>query len=163
MGALGERLDNIHVRVRVPGTEIKGELRHRNELSISFEAGTYQWLRESRLQHQLATLARLLCAGWTREYLAALNSSFLRVEPGEVAWNNDYEKARNQIEASGSSGDGRITVSAVGMENFSVRIIPGSLRELSEQEFVTRTGEAAAAFLADHMAQVHELKNRLLT
>jgi len=158
MGELGDRLDKIHVRVRVPGTPIQGELHHRGEIGISFDPDSYQWLRESRLAHYLATVARLLYAGWTREYRAAISSSLLPVDPPEEVRNRAYEQARDEVEASGSSADGRVTVSAVGLRNFTARITPGTIRELTEQEFVSRAREAATAFLADHRAQIRELK-----
>jgi hypothetical protein len=85
------------------------------------------------------------------------------VNPPIEVRNRDYEQARDAVEATGSSADGRVTVSAVGMRNFKVRIAAGTVRELSEREFVQRVREAATAFLDDYMAQIHELKARLLT
>jgi hypothetical protein len=163
MGTLGDQLSNIHLRVRVPGTEIQGELRHRSEISISFGPGTYQRLRESHLEHYLATVARLLYAGWTREYRSALSSSLLEVDPPKDARNRAYEEAKNHIKASGSSADGRITVSAVGLQNFTVRITPGTLRELSEQEFIAGARAAATAFGDDHRTRIRELKTQFFT
>lgn len=163
MGRLGDRLDGIRLRARVPGTEISGELCNRKEISISFGSDSYPWLREPQLEGYLASLARLLCAGWQRESELALRDSFLDVDPPQDARSQGYERAREQLEASGSSADGRVTVSAVGLRNFTVHITPGTLRELAEHEFVARVREAATAFLADHMARIHDLKTEFFT
>lgn len=162
MGALADRLDGIRVRVCVPGTEIRAELSERTRIDVSFGEGTYEWLHEGDLQHHLATLARLLVTGWMRDYRAALTANDLLPAPPEELRNRDYERARDELVASGASGDGRVTVSAIGLRDFTVRIVPGTLRELTEDRFRSCVGEAATAFLADHMNRIHLLKFRLL-
>lgn len=158
MKPLDERLDGIHIRVRVPGAEIYGELRDRRCVDVTFGPDTYGWSSETYLEQAVATLGRLLTARWTEAYHAALRDSGLAVTPLPGSRSTDYERARERIEATGASADGRVVISAVGLRNFAVRIRPGTVRELPEQDFAERVRDAAAVFLTDHMNQVRELQ-----
>lgn len=53
-----------------------------------------------------------------------------------------------------------IRITAVGMENFSVRISPGTVREISEDQFSVDAAEAATGLIRDFQRQVEELKKR---
>ena len=160
MISLGERLDGIRVRVQVPGTEIGAELRNRTDVTLTFGRSVYKWLSESHLEHFLATLARLLYAEWLRQYRAALSESYLSASGPETPQEREFLAAREKLEASGQSPDGRITISATGMQNFRVRIAPGTLRELREREFVASATEAVTAFLDDQRTKIGELKQQ---
>jgi hypothetical protein len=111
----------------------------------------------------MSSLARLLYVGWIREYRAALSHSFIEIGAPESQADRDFLAAREQMESAGVSNDGKITISAVGMQNATVRIAPGTLRELSEQQFVARIAEAVTALAEDHLAKVRELKVRYFT
>jgi hypothetical protein len=160
MSSLGERLDNIHLRVRVPGTDINAELRNRRDISISFGPDVYPWLNERHLEHYLANLARLLYVAWVREYRAALSDSFRDAGYPEFQRDRDFLAARDEMESQGESADGRLTISAVGMQNVQVRIAKGTLRELSEHQFVACAKEAINALADDHMTKIRALKLR---
>ena len=159
MGRLAERLNNIRVRVRMPGTEIEAELSARNNITISFGESVYQFVSERFLEGALASLARLLFTGWLREYRAAIADTELNIDPNDQHDLN-FRDARKEIESTGESSDGRVWLSAVGMNDFTARITRGTVRELREREFVARVREAAAALIEDYRAQVRELKKR---
>lgn len=163
MTSLGERLDSIHLRVRVPGTDISAELRNRTDVSVSFGPDVYPWLNERYLERYLATGARLLYTAWVREYRAALNDSFLDASYASEQHDRDFLAARDAIEVQGTSSDQRIAVSAVGMQDIRVRIADGTIRALNEQEFVASAKEAVDALLQDYLAKVRELKIRFFT
>lgn len=163
MGRLADRLASIHVRARVPGTEIHGEMRHPGHIAVTFGPDTYEWLHEQHLAHHLATLARQLHAGWTREYRAALADSLLNVDPADDVRDHAYERARDQLTTTATSPDGRITISAVGLRDFTVHITPGTLHTLNEHQFTQATNEAATTFFTNHMTQIQELKTKHLT
>ncbi|HEV3360945.1 MAG TPA: hypothetical protein VG247_29350 [Pseudonocardiaceae bacterium] len=158
MDTLAERLDRIHLRVRVPGMEIYGELSDRRRVEISFGEDTYSWLSESRLERELAVLARLLTAGWGRDYHRAMRECGLDVSLAPDLRNDDYEQARAELVATGASADGLVSISAVGLRDFSVHIRRDTAGQAPEQVFVASANEAAAAFLADHMAKIRELQ-----
>jgi hypothetical protein len=159
MDTLAERLDRIHLRVRVPGMEIYGELSDRRRIAISFGQDTYSWMAESRLEQALAMVARLLSAGWGQEYHRAMRNSGLEVS---YLRNDDYEQARAELTATGVSADGLVSISAVNLKDFTVRIPRGTIREVPERTFVASANEAATAFLDDHMAKIRELQHRHL-
>ena len=159
MGRLAERLDNIRVRVRAPGADIEAELSARNTITLSFGESVYEFIRERYLEHALASLARLLFAAWLREYRAAIADTGLNIDPKDQHDLN-FRDERQEIRSSGESSDGRITLSTVGMNDFTARITRGTVRDLREREFVALVEEAAAALLADYRAQVRELKKR---
>jgi hypothetical protein len=159
MGQLADRLDRIHVRVRAPGAEIEAELRNRTDVTISFGESVYEFLNERGLERYLTSLARLLYAGWLREYRAAVDESALDIAPHDRR-DRDFLDARSEIESSGASGDGRITFSAVGMQEMSVKIVPGTARELTEAQFAAQAKEAVTILIQDHLAKVRDLKVR---
>lgn len=140
MSSLAERLAGIRVRARVSGTEIEAELRHRDQVTVSFGPSVYEWLDEPTLERFLASIARLVAAGWAREYRAALSETLL--EPGEPG--REFVAARDELVATGASADGRVTISSVGLHVFTVRITPGTLRALSSRDFAERTREAVS-------------------
>lgn len=161
MTSLGNRLDAIHLKVRVSGTDIEAELRNRTDVTISFGDGGYQWLAERDLEHHMASLARLLYTAWVRAYRGALSDASRSAMDGPPDQRErDVLAARAQLREHGASSDGRITISATDMRDITVRIVPGTLRALSEAEFVADTREAVAALLADRRAKVRELKLR---
>jgi hypothetical protein len=147
------------LRVRAPGVEIYGELSDRERFAISFGEDTYQWLAQSRLEQALAVIARLLSAGWGQQYHQAMRDSGLEVLPPELR-NQDYEQARSELTATGVSADGLVSISAVNLQGFRVRIPRGTIRAVPEEKFVASANEAAGAFLADHMAKIRELKRQ---
>jgi hypothetical protein len=159
MGRLADRLDDIRVRVRVPGTEIEAELRDRTNVTISFGESVYEFLDERGLERSLAGLARLLYAAWLRQYRAAIEESTLDITPHDQR-DYDFLDARSEIGSSGASGDGRIRFSAVGMQDITVEIVPGTVRELTEDQFARQTKEAVTILIQDHMAKVRDLRIR---
>lgn len=157
MGELADRLDNIRVRVSAPGADIAAELRNRGEFGLYFGESVYEFIDERFLEHSLASMARLLYAGWQREYMDAISDTNLNVLPEDQHDFNFRDEVR-AIEASGQSSDGRITISAVGMDDFTVQIKSGTVRELGEAEFATGASEAASLLLQRHEEQATQLQ-----
>lgn len=155
-----ERVDRIHVVVTVPGTEFQAELRHRDQISVSFGRGRYPYLAERDLEHYLAALGRLLLAVWRREYLATLDDVLRDGWGSRTEQDRGYLAAREQIESRGTSADGRVTITARGLRDARVSITPGTLRALGEREFSDDVRQAAAAIIQDHLRQIAELKRR---
>ncbi|MBA8824737.1 hypothetical protein FHX42_002084 [Saccharopolyspora lacisalsi] len=59
-----------------------------------------------------------------------------------------------------SAREGAGGISTVGMRDFSATIRPGTVRELSEREFVARVAEVTPRLIQHFQAQVAELKVR---
>jgi hypothetical protein len=156
---LAERLDGIRVRARAPGADIEAELRRRTGITLSFGESVYEFIDESALERVLAALARLLWAGWQRQYRAAIEETDLHVDADDLRDSNFFAD-RAKVGAVGTSSDERITITAIGMENFSVRIAPGTVREIPEDRFAANAAEAATKVIQDFQAKVDELKKR---
>lgn len=159
MVELAERLDNIRVRTRAPGVDIEGELRNRAEITLEFGESVYEFIDERALEQALGALARLLHAGWQRQYREAINETDLDIDPNDRHDFNFQEEA-NSVEVSGESGDARVVLSTVGMQEFSAKIERGTVRKLREREFVARVTEAATVMIEEYRAQVDQLKVR---
>ncbi|HEY7177519.1 MAG TPA: hypothetical protein VH442_21590 [Micromonosporaceae bacterium] len=163
MGILADRLDTMQVRVVSPDGNISGLLRGRSDVMITFREGAYQRYTEQALAEQLVALARLLWAGRTREYYAALSEAFGHPITGESAAIGErelaYRAARDELVAEGVSSDGLVYLGAQGMRAFAVRIAEGALATLTEDEFAARAYEASHAMIADQFAKIRRLKD----
>ncbi|NBH11312.1 hypothetical protein [Amycolatopsis sp. SID8362] len=159
MEDLAERLDSIRVHVRAPGTEIEAEFRRRTGITLSFGESVYDFIGESALERALAATARLLWVGWQRQYRTAIEETNLNIDADDLRDSNFFAD-RAKVEAVGASSDERITISTVGMENFSVHIVPGTIREIPEDEFAASASEAATKVIEAFQAKVDELKKR---
>lgn len=157
MGKLAERLDAIQVRVKAPGAEVEAELRNRRDFTLYFGDSVYEFIDEKALERALASLARLLYAGWQREYMRAIEDTSIRVLPDDQYDINFREESR-QIEVTAESHDGRVKLSAVGMDEFTAEIEHGTLRKLKEHEFANRVAETASLLLDRHDAKATELQ-----
>jgi hypothetical protein len=154
----------MRVRVALPGDEIVGELRGRADVRITFAPGRYRRYQERDLEEKLASLAKLLWAGRTREYYAAVSHAFGETVTGEPppsgARDQAFVQARDELVAEGSSRDGRIRVTVRGMRRWQVRIADGTVHALDEFAFAERVREAAAALIEDQLAKVRVLKDQ---
>ncbi|MYW91154.1 hypothetical protein G3I59_11185 [Amycolatopsis rubida] len=156
---LAETLDDIRVRVRAPGSDIEAELRRRTDITLSFGESVYEFIDEPALERVLAGIARLLWAGWQRQYRAAIDETDLNIDADDARDSNFFAD-RAQVEAIGGSADERITISAAGMADFSVRVKPGTVREIPEDQFSASVSEAAAKLIQDFQLKVDDLKKR---
>lgn len=159
VGELADRLDRIRVRANPPGMDVEAELRNRNEFTLSFAESVYEFIDQNALERGLANIARLLYAGWVRQYQDAIAETNVDTDPKDQHDLNFRDEART-IESQGESSDGRVSFSAVGMDDFTARIKQGTLRELDEREFAGRASEAATLLVDDYMAQTTVLKMR---
>jgi hypothetical protein len=139
--------------------EIEAELRQRTDISLSFGESVYEFVDESALERALAGIARLLWVGWQRQYRAAIEETDLNIDADDLRDSNFFAD-RAKVEAIGESGDERIRISALGMENFSVHVKPGTVREISDDQFSASASEAATKLVQDFQVKVDELKKR---
>jgi hypothetical protein len=160
METLADRLDRIRIRVQAPGSDMYAELRNRKDVTITFGPSVYEWLTEATMERLVAGMARLMYVEWLRQYRAALPDEFLNAVGAESQNDRDYLAARAELESFGASADGRVALSAVGMLNVAVRIVPGTLRALDEHQFSAGVTEAVHALADDHQAKIRELKQR---
>ncbi|MFI6170778.1 hypothetical protein ACIBCN_28615 [Nocardia sp. NPDC051052] len=159
MQDLAARLDNIQVRVRAPGTEIEAELSQRTNIALFFGDSAYAFVDEPMLEQALTSIAKLLWVGWQRHYRRVIEYTNLIIDAANSP-DMKFFADRDKTEAVGASSDQRITISTIGMRNFSVRIESGTVRELTESQFSRSAAEAATLLIQDYQAKVQELKQR---
>jgi hypothetical protein len=166
MGDLANRLNRLHVRAQVPGTDIVGVVRDRSDVMVSFAEHSYYEATEAELEWRLANLARLLWAGWTRGYYAEVSAATGRTVTGErpAVTERDrlFREERARTTARGSAADDRVTVVFHGRD-VTVHIEPGTLRELTEEEFVAAVRTAARNLIEDHQRQIADLRVRVFS
>lgn len=162
MDDLGQRLDNIHVRVRAPGADIEATLRRRGDIDLEFSDSVYEFISERALEDALANLARLLWVGWQRQYRTEIDETGLDIDANDQHDLNFFTE-RKELEIEGRSEDQRIAITATGMENIVVRITPGTIRAVPEREFVASAKQAATRLIRDFQDKTGELKKRYYT
>ncbi|MFI5959734.1 hypothetical protein [Cryptosporangium sp. NPDC051539] len=158
MGELADRLDGMTVRVTLPDGSLSAELVGSRAVTVSFPPGEYGRMPEPELARRLAQLARLLVARRTPEYFriqSEVTGETTTKEPPAIGRRDqEYAAARDDVVAKGLSVDGRIQVSVRGMREWTVWIRPGTLRSLSEDQFVGAVGEAAGDLIADQRDRI---------
>ncbi|MCP2321998.1 hypothetical protein HDA40_000505 [Hamadaea flava] len=158
---VSEQLDQMVITAATPDGAMTAELYDRDQVRLRFPGG-YRWLDESRLPGQLEALARVLWARRMREYYEILSEDEderRTAEPEPVTegqW--EFVERRAQIVARGESSDGRIAISVRGMQEWTVRVQPGTLREYSEEEFAGTIRSVVTRLLDDQFRQITELK-----
>ena len=68
-----------------------------------------------------------------------------------------YEERENLV-AEGSSPDGRVRVSVRAMRDWTVRIAPGAIDEMREQELAHAAAQAGQALIQDQIDKTRDLK-----
>ncbi|PXX53403.1 hypothetical protein DFR70_12714 [Nocardia tenerifensis] len=159
MADLAERLNDLRVHVRAPRAEIEAELRGHTGVTFSFGESVYGLADESRLALAMEAVGRLLRVGWVRQYREALDGTGLYTDSNDPQ-NLTFFADRANIVSVAESSDGRITISSSGMDSFSVDIKPGTVYELSADEFCASASEAATKLAQDFLAKVQELKKQ---
>jgi hypothetical protein len=159
MGIIADRLDGLRVRASVADGGIRGELRGRASVEVTFAPWVCRMLDERSLERHLAALAKLLWAARMRDYFAAVSEAFgetvTREPPAAGRRDVEFVQARDRIVARGSSVDGRIAIEVLGMRAWRVTVADGTLRA---RELPQQVREAAEALIQDQLRQVRLLK-----
>lgn len=165
MGELADRVQAMRVRASTPDGMMTAELRNGSEVALSLVPGWYDNCHESDLERQLTRLGSLLWVARTREYWATVSNitgehvagEDRPISPRDV----EFTEARETVVARGRSTDGHVTLSVEGMRRWTVTIAPGTVRGLSERDFVNAVRQAASGLIQDQLAQITALKYRI--
>lgn len=148
------RIEDSVVTVSTPNERVFAEVRGERHVKVWFAAGHYDGVSSSRLEQELATVARLLFAAGLREHervnretASGVGQYERRIALGRR--DKEYAEALATLAAEGRSEDGSVTVSAVGQQGYAVTIAPGTLDRLDEQSFRWHCTQAAEALLAE--------------
>jgi hypothetical protein len=149
------------VRVQAPSGSLSAEIRGRNDVSVAFAPGFYYRADEHEMEHQLASVAKLLWAARTREYNRIISDEHEQtIEDTRPVSERDYEfyEKRDSLLAEGQSTDGRVYLSVRGMREWKVKVASGAMHQLREDEFTAQVASAARELIADQIAKIRELK-----
>jgi hypothetical protein len=159
---MSDRLDSMVVRVVSPDRRIEATLAKRDQVRLRFGPGTYRRYDERTLEHQLARLATLVWVEYRRGYFRALSEATGEVvrgdEPGGDQRRRDFQKARAETVARGTSATGCVEVEAKGLVQWRFTLQRGVLRRLTEEQFVAEYHSAVAALLGDYYTKMASLK-----
>ena len=109
-----------------------------------------------QLQDNLQTVARLLFAAARREHLDQIRAFTgrdvdeveSRPEP-QTPRDHDYYTRLAELFAEGESDDGLVSVSAVGQQQYVVRVKPGVLDRVPQAQMEASCAQAANRLLAE--------------
>ncbi|WP_030435532.1 hypothetical protein [Actinoplanes subtropicus] len=165
MGELADRIDTMRVRASTLGDGITAELRDGSELSISFREGYYRLFDyEADMERQLEALAAHLWVARGREvrriFTDVTDEEFVPGDPPSDERDLAWQAEREELVATGSSSDGRITVRVVGFRDWQASIRPGTLRALDEHRFAEAVAEAAGELIRDLFDKLTALSSK---
>ena len=164
MGELADRVDGMRVRVTTADGGITAELHDRDQLALTFREGLYPLFDDGELERRLATVATQLWAARTREYWRIFGDVTGDYSTGEdkpvTARDTEWRAERDELEATGSSADGRVTVRVAGLRRWQVTLRPGTVRALDEGQFALAVGEAAGGVIRDQFTKLAELSGK---
>jgi hypothetical protein len=164
VGEFADRVDSMRVRAVSPDGTISAELYDRDQLSMTFRPGFYDQCSDQDLERRLGALASLLWVARTREYNAIYSELTGDHSTGESPAVSDTDRAwraeRDNVEAYGSSSDGRVRVRAIGLRDWQVSVQPGTARRLDEAQFAAAAAEAAGELVRDQSARMVELSHK---
>lgn len=72
----------------------------------------------------------------------------------------NFIEERSAIEVSGSSSDQRVTLSTMGMNDFTAKVKRATVRELQESQFAADVAEAASDLFEKFRRQASEIHER---
>jgi hypothetical protein len=155
MGELIDRLRRLSIQAWSPDGGVRGSVRDRLRVEISFAPDAYRRYSEPALGHQLAQLAAVLRARYRREYaatVAAYHGTDLVTddEPRDV----EFRERTAALVARGDSARGWVSARSRALVGWEVTVADGAVRTLSQAEFLAEVDGAAAAILRDWQNKV---------
>lgn len=118
---LQQRIDAAVFKVTLPNEQVSGEVRGQRQVSIRLAPGHYERVTTTKLQSELASLARLLFARGLRERQIAVKEVTGRVLTRRTrigSRGSAYAQALRELAAEGESDDGTVRVTSVGQQDW---------------------------------------------
>lgn len=153
--------DNLELRVALPNEQVLAELHGRRRVTVTILPGHAERVGEQELSGQLARLARLLFAHRAAAF-QRLNKEYLGTETMQRPprpQDEEFRRAYEALAVSGSSRDGSVTCTTLGMEHWTVDIEPGSVARLGSSGLAQATTEAANELVENALAAVRQTRH----
>ena len=164
-GGRRDPLADLDAHASTPDGRLSLRIRGRSTLTLTMAPGFYEQATESELARQLTRLARLAFVQRTRAYYELRSRAFGRTvtheSPSYGARDLAFSTERATLVVSGASPDGRIRVTAAGMESWSVALEPGTLAAYDEAGFCAAAEAAGRDLVEDQFRQVRRLKDEI--
>jgi hypothetical protein len=163
MPELSERLGAIIVEVNSPDRCIRARLAGDDDIDVWFVAGAYRRYSEEGLAHQLASLAKLVWTGHRQEYLRIVGEATGTAARGGTRLHGrraDFRQALAKLTVEGVSPDESVAIRSAGLLRWEFFIRDGTIRRLTEEEFLATVREAVAMLLAEYFTRTHQLKDK---
>lgn len=163
MGEVAERLEDLSVTVSSPDGNIEARVRGGQARSLRFREGAYPRYTEAALAHQLARTATLLFVGHDRGVQEVMDKAGLHRPRRPSAAIDEaqrrYLAALPEIYATGVGPRELVRLDATGLMHWRCEIAQGTLRFLSEPEFIAEVMGAGQALLRHHRYETALLRN----
>ena len=163
MGLVADHLDSLTVRVTSPDNRITAQLSNRTQVAFEFRPECYRDYSESELERQLGKTCRLLWVGYTRGYTAVMDSVGLtfktRPSQAKTPAERRFLTERTQLVAVGATSRRLVRLRTVGLINWEFRIVEGTVKRLSEKEFLSELHQAGRALLREFNKKMVFLKD----
>lgn len=161
MDDLDAELDGLAVDVTSPDRGISIMVRG-EQVEVRVRPGAYRRYDEPTLAHQLGQLAKV---AWTR-WRAAYDKVIERHIDGMVdddldAEAKQYRASLRRLTADGVSEDGSIELRTRGFLDWEVTIAPRTVRQVTEDAFVSRLLSAFSDLRVDHRRKVVVLQDEV--
>jgi hypothetical protein len=158
MSAMSEHLDTMVVEAATPGDTAFARLRGRSDVTVWFAPGYYRQSTDERVADKLAQLGKLLWVARMKEYYRFKSHQLGREIRGEGMPKTPAQvarrEARDSIVAEGRSDDGAVSLSSVGLLDWSVTVPRGTVARVEEETFVASCAQAAERLIQHHLDQL---------
>lgn len=146
MGVVAGQMAALTVTVTSPDARIHATVTAGKPRSFGFRPNTYRFYTEERLGHQLARLATLAYIGHQRGMdrihadngMTVIRDPLQARDPAEAA----FIERSNSITVAGVGARKLVRFTTTGMLDWRCRIEEGTVRRLSEKEFVSEVSLA---------------------
>jgi len=148
MASIAERAASMTISVVSPDNQIRGVLKGGfTNPQLQFRPGCYPYYDERTLEHQLASLAKLMYTGYQRGYNQIIDEAggTRTVDPrmaGSIA-DIGYLTELRQLTVQGASRDNIVRVRSLALMDWKVRIADGTVQAVEEERFLQYALEAA--------------------
>jgi hypothetical protein len=158
MTTMADHLADVTIDAATPDGIAFATLRGQSDVRVSFAPGYYAHADDARVADKLAQLGKLLWVARMKEYYRFKSEQLGRTVRGEAEPVTDAQRARRQardaIVATGRSVDGTVEATAVGLFGWTVRIAPGTVPRMPEEQFCAAVSQAARGLIEDHLFQL---------
>ncbi|MEV0649201.1 hypothetical protein AB0I28_28495 [Phytomonospora sp. NPDC050363] len=163
MPDLADILDRMTVRVTSPDKRVRAELRRR-AVTVSFASpdayGAYRDATALAGQVAATITSAVAAADRARRQLVAQHTG-LRIDD-EPHWDpgrRRLRERRDRIEVQGESPGGVVRITTVGLREWRVHVVAGTLQRLNSARFCAELNGAIADVHRAHAEAVYELKS----